>query len=52
MQMQLILLTVLRELQPSRPARGLRRRGDRYRRHAITHVPVDSARVVWNKRSG
>jgi cytochrome P450 family 135 len=52
MQMRLILRTVLRELQPSLPARGLRRRGGHYRRRAITHVPADSARVVWNRRGG
>jgi cytochrome P450 family 135 len=50
LEMKLILSTILGELQPSVPARGLFRRGEWIRRRAITLVPADGARVVWTRR--
>jgi cytochrome P450 len=50
LEMKLILSTILGELQPSLPARGLFRRGEWIRRRAITLVPADGARVVWSRR--
>jgi cytochrome P450 len=50
-EMKLILSTVLGELEPSLPARGLiTRRGEWVRRRAITLVPAEGTRVVWNRR--
>jgi cytochrome P450 family 135 len=52
LEMKLILGTILGELAPSLPVRGLFRRGEWIRRRAITLVPADGARVVWNRRGG
>ncbi len=51
LEMKLILRTVLRELEPSVPARTRRwRNGEWNRRRAITLVPAAGARVVWSRR--
>ncbi len=52
LEMKLMLSTILGELQPSLPTRGLFRRGEWIRRRAITLVPADGARVVWSRRAG
>jgi cytochrome P450 len=50
-EMKLILRTILRELAPSAPSRGvLFRRGEWNRRRAVTLVPAGGARVVWRRR--
>jgi hypothetical protein len=49
--MKLMLRTMLAELEPSLPARGLAsRRGELIWRRAITLVPAAGARVVWRRR--
>jgi cytochrome P450 len=51
LEMKLILRTVLSELEPCLPEQGRRwRRGEWYRRRAITLVPAAGARVVWKSR--
>jgi len=50
LEMKVMLRTVLAELEPTLP-RGWRwRRGEWIRRRAITLVPADGARVVWQRR--
>ncbi len=51
LEMKLMLATMLGELRPSPPARGLWRRGEWNRRRAITLVPAAGARVVWERRT-
>jgi cytochrome P450 family 135 len=51
LEMKLMLRTMLSELEPRAPARGLWRRGEWNRRRAITLVPAAGANVVWEKRS-
>jgi cytochrome P450 family 135 len=51
LEMKLILSTVLGELAPSLPPRGLFRRGEWVRRRAITLVPAEGTRVVWSRRA-
>ena len=51
LEMRLMLRTMLSELEPSVPPRSVRfRRGEWIRRRAITLVPADGARVVWQRR--
>jgi cytochrome P450 len=50
LEMKVMLRTMLRELRPSLPARGVWRRGEWTRRRAITLVPVAGTRVVWKRR--
>jgi cytochrome P450 family 135 len=50
LEMKLMLATMLAELAPSAPRRTIWRRGEWVRRRAITLVPADGARVVWERR--
>jgi len=51
LEMRLMLRTMLSELDPSVPPRSVRfRRAEWIRRRAITLVPADGARVVWQRR--
>ncbi len=52
LEMKLMLRTMLGELDPHLPARGVWRRGEWNRRRAITLVPVAGTRVVWSRRAG
>src|SRR5271165_407092 len=47
LEMKLILRTALEKLEPTLPAHKRGRRGERIRRRAITLVPADGARIVW-----
>jgi cytochrome P450 family 135 len=52
LEMRLMLKTMLTELEPVLPARGLRwRRGEPIRRRAITLVPMAGAAVSWRPRT-
>jgi cytochrome P450 len=51
LEMKLILRTMLSELEPKLPPRGLWRRGEWNRRRSITLVPGAGARVVWRRRA-
>jgi cytochrome P450 len=50
LEMKLMLATMLGELAPSVPRRTIWRKGEWVRRRAITLVPADGARVVWERR--
>ncbi|HEY4451276.1 MAG TPA: cytochrome P450 [Solirubrobacteraceae bacterium] len=50
LEMKLMLATMLSELVPRAPTRTIWRRGELMRRRAITLVPADGARVVWERR--
>jgi cytochrome P450 family 135 len=50
LEMKLMLRTMLSELEPALPARGMWRRGEWNRRRAITLVPAAGTRVVWERR--
>jgi cytochrome P450 len=50
LEMKLMLRTMLGELEPRLPARGIWRRGEWNRRRAITLVPAAGTRVVWERR--
>jgi len=50
LEMKLMLSTMLGELAPSVPRRTIWRKGEWVRRRAITLVPADGARVVWERR--
>jgi cytochrome P450 family 135 len=50
LEMKLMLRTMLGELEPRLPARGVWRRGEWNRRRAITLVPAAGTRVVWERR--
>jgi cytochrome P450 family 135 len=52
LEMKLMLRTMLSELEPRLPARGVWRRGEWNRRRAITLVPAAGTRVVWSRRAG
>ncbi len=52
LEMKTMLRTMLAELHPSLPRRGVWRRGEWNRRRAITLVPAAGARVVWRRRVG
>jgi cytochrome P450 len=52
LEMKLMLRTMLGELEPRLPARGVWRRGEWNRRRAITLVPAAGTRVVWERRAG
>jgi cytochrome P450 len=52
LEMKLMLRTMLAELEPRLPARGVWRRGEWNRRRAITLVPAAGTRVVWERRAG
>jgi cytochrome P450 len=51
LEMKRMLTTMLAEHRPRVPRRTLWRRGEWVRRRAITLVPADGARVVWERRS-
>lgn len=51
LEMKVMLRTMLAELHPSVPRRGVWRKGEWNRRRAITLVPAAGARVVWERRS-
>jgi cytochrome P450 len=50
LEMKLMLASMLGELAPSVPRRTIWRKGEWVRRRAITLVPADGARVVWERR--
>jgi cytochrome P450 len=50
LEMKLMLRTMLSELEPRLPPRGVWRRGEWNRRRAITLVPAAGTRVVWERR--
>jgi cytochrome P450 len=50
LEMKLILRTALSELAPSLPVRARAGAGERITRRAITLVPREGARVVWQRR--
>jgi cytochrome P450 family 135 len=52
LEMKLMLATMLSERRPRLPSRTVWRRGEWVRRRAITLVPADGARVVWERRGG
>jgi len=52
LEMRVMLRTMLSELEPRLPPRGLlTRRDEPVRRRAITLVPAGGARVVWRRRA-
>jgi cytochrome P450 len=52
LEMKLMLATMLAQLRPRVPRATIWRGGEWVRRRAITLVPADGARVVWERREG
>jgi cytochrome P450 len=49
-EMRVILRTLLGQLRPQRPRGLLWRSGEWTRRRAVTMVPADGGRIVWERR--